>query len=480
MHHAYQLAANQVIPIPAKLWRNRKYPNAQKAFAVLSDLDKRSEYDRNLPPLMTEPPNVSISTIFSRPTLQRIDEHQLVYSLIELKAPQDVNNRNKLTLNLCLVIDRSTSMQGERMDTVKRTAIEIIHQLQPDDTVSIITFSDRADVLISAEHRPEDRFIESQIYSIQAGGGTEIYRGLEAGFFEIRRKSKQESCDHIILLTDGRTYGDEIDCLQLADQAAAHGVGISCLGIGHDWNDKLLDSLTLRTGGSTMFVSQPAEIRHLLRQKIRGLYQIYADRSTLELHGESSAQLQYAFRQAPDPAPLATTSPILLGIIPIYSELTLIFEFNVLPIPAAANQIVLSEGLITLELPNQIEQKIILPINLSLPVSDSPDPQPPPTKILQSVSRLTLYRMQEHAQQSLEEGKIGQASRYLNNLATQLFSHGEYKLARTVLEETENLPHNSVLSEEGKKRIKYGTRALLIPAKTSKESSGNQGGGRES
>lgn len=438
---------------------------AQAAYEVLSNQEKRAEYDKSLPPLEIPEELVGVSITCSRPSLPRIDEHQLVYALIEAAPPHEAKTSPRPPLNVCLVIDRSTSMQGERLDTVKRTSIELTHQLLPEDILSIVGFSDRAEVLVSAEHHPEDRNIQSQIQRLVAGGGTEIYQGLEAGFLEIRKVSRPGYIDHIILLTDGRTYGDEADCLKLAEQAATYGVGISCLGIGVEWNDSLLDSLASRTGGSIMFISQPIEIRHFLKQKINGLNQVYAEHVSLNLTTNSMVELTYAFRRNPDPAPLSISNPILLGNIPSRTDLVFVLELKVVPSLPEIRQIQLLKGRLTLELPSSAGLINSIPLDLSLPVSNSLDPQPPPTKLLQSVSHLTLYRMQARAQQYFAEGKAEQAGRYLNNLATQLFSHGAYDLARTVLQEVDNIRHEQSLSENGKKQIKYGTRALLVPSK---------------
>jgi Ca-activated chloride channel family protein len=84
--------------------------------------------------------------------------------------------------------------------------------------------------------------------------------------------------------------------------------------------------------------------------------------------------------------------------------------------------------------------------------------------MLKALSQLNLYRMQERANQFLAEGQIDDASRQLHNLATQLFSQGHNELARTALQEAENIEQLRGLSETGKKVIKYGTRSLLLPA----------------
>jgi Ca-activated chloride channel homolog len=236
----------------------------QKAYDVLTDPTARAAYDLTLPPPPSGAPLVEFSTIYSRPSLMRLNEPQLVYVLIELAAPENTQTGPSLPLNVCLVIDHSTSMQGERMDMVKSTAIELVRQIRPDDSLSIVAFSDRAETLVSAGQRLSRNAIEEQIKHIMTGGGTEIYHGLESGYMEVRSKASRNCVNHIILITDGRTYGDEEKCLQIAEQAATYGIGISSLGIGNEWNDVFLDSLATRTGGSSVYVSHAGDIKQFL------------------------------------------------------------------------------------------------------------------------------------------------------------------------------------------------------------------------
>jgi Ca-activated chloride channel family protein len=367
-------------------------------------------------------------------------------------------------MNVCLVLDRSTSMQGERMDTIKSSAIELIRQLRLEDIVSIVTFSDRAEVLFSAGKRSDRQEIEKKIKMIHPGGGTEIFRGLEAGFFEVRSRFSNAYANHIILLTDGRTYGDEADCLRIADQAAIYGIGISGLGIGSEWNDVFLDSLAARTGGGSMYLSQPKDIDKLLKEKFIGLGQIYAERVTFDINVKPGVELRYAFRISPDANPLKSTSPIRLGMIPKEPGLAFVLEFLVDPIVSFSGTLPLAEGQISLDIPTRNNPNCVLSLNLSRPVSESGDTQPAPTRLVQALSKLTLYRLQERANQNLLDGEYEQARNHLHNLATHLMSQGQQELAQTALQEAENIRHTGGLSEVGKKAIKYGTRALLLPA----------------
>jgi Ca-activated chloride channel family protein len=95
------------------------------------------------------------------------------------------------------------------------------------------------------------------------------------------------------------------------------------------------------------------------------------------------------------------------------------------------------------------------------------------------MSRLILYRIQEKVSQDLATGNVAAATRRMQYLATHLFSQGERELASTVMGEAAHIQQNHQFSEEGWKRIKYGTRALLLaePASSSTQLTATEPGG---
>ncbi len=465
IRRAYHQAALRLHPdVNVEIGDTELFLDIQRAFEVLADPELRAKYDKQLPPLESERPPFDIYLLYSRNVLPIIDEPQLVYTLINISPLGSEAGSENSPLNVCLVLDRSTSMQGERMDTVKNTAIELVRQLQPGDILSIVTFSDRAEVIVPADRRVDRTTFETKIQMIQTGGATEIFRGLEAGYQEIRVNYQRKYINHIVLLTDGRTYGDESNCLRIADQAAARGIGISCLGIGEEWNDAFLDNLAARTGGTCTYIARSSDIRRFLKEKILGLSRTYADNVRFDFHLGKDVELRYAFRLAPDNAPLQTTSPIQLGNIPYGSTLSIVLEFLVPPIPAHVNRIALASGQIVMDIPSLSSPTSVSRLRLFREVQSEPAPEPAPTGMLNALSRLTLYRIQEAASEEIMRGNVDGATKYLNNLATNLFAQGHPELARSVLLEVERVQEGQSVSEEGKKRIKYGTRALLLPA----------------
>jgi Ca-activated chloride channel family protein len=95
-------------------------------------------------------------------------------------------------------------------------------------------------------------------------------------------------------------------------------------------------------------------------------------------------------------------------------------------------------------------------------VTDSPETDPPPPQIVQALSRLMLFRMQERARKELDQGNVEKATSHLRVLASNLLTQGERSLAQTILLEVDHLQEKNVLSEEGSKKMKYGTRALMV------------------
>ena len=436
----------------------------QEAFEVLSDPSLKTEYDEQLPSEAKLPYPVVVSAAFSRKTLVRAFGPQLVYSLVDLNVRQELLTDNRPQLNLCLVIDCSTSMQGVRLDTAKETAIELIHQLQPTDILSIVRFSDRAEVLLPANNLSEQRNADLEIQMLKASGGTEIYQGLNLGMHEIRLYRKANRVNHIILITDGRTYGDEQSCVQLAEHATNLQVGISAFGIGGQWNDAFLDSLTAKTGGSCRFISNAKDIRNFLLDKAIGLRHIYANHVTYHYETPPEIDLSYAFRINPDSTPLTIGSPIILGAVPRKGRLSLLLEFHVNSIPAGITEVTLGEGRISYQTPaNMDTATFIQRLEFKLPVSSVLDGSPPPPALVQAMSSLTLYRIQEKARADMARGDYLAASRRLQNLATHLLAQGQRDLARSVMNEINHIQQHQSFSAEGEKQIKYGTRSLILP-----------------
>ncbi|MGC1375858.1 MAG: VWA domain-containing protein, partial [Anaerolineales bacterium] len=404
----------------------------QQAYQVLSETSRRSAYDATLGPEEELPAFINQHILFSRKEIPRLNEAQLVYVLLDLSPNDKKGVASAAPLNICLVLDCSTSMKDEKLDTVKATALQLIRRLKPQDIFSLVTFSDRAEVVIPATRQSNIQRSETKIQMLQPSGATEILRGLQAGYEEVRRYASPRSINHIILLTDGRTYGDEQACYTLAKSAAEEGIGISGFGIGSGWNDIFLDHLANITGGNSIFVSQPKDIERLLNEKFSTLVRAYAENITLEHQDQEGVEISYIFRLHPEAEPLTNQNPISLGPILHDEPLSVLIELRISPNQKRRDSITLLDG--QFEVSSALAQTPPPPIriHLSVPVKDKPSVEPPPAAIIQAISKLTLYRIQEKARAEVTAGEYDKASMHLQKLATHLLAQGERNLAHTI------------------------------------------------
>ena len=120
----------------------------QQAYETLSSPEKRKIYDRSIPDNLKVPLTAAMSIRVSRSVIPAMQEPQLLYTLIDINCTGEMDSSRMPPSAICLVIDRSTSMKGERLEMVKANVAQLIKTLKPKDLISIVVFSDRADVII--------------------------------------------------------------------------------------------------------------------------------------------------------------------------------------------------------------------------------------------------------------------------------------------------------------------------------------------
>lgn len=461
---AYRLAVRKTHPdVNRNDGATQLFLDIQEAYKILSDPRKKGAYDDGRAPLGT-PAAVQTATEYSQDTLTRLDEPQIIYSLIDIVSTQAEKETTDLPLNVSFVLDNSTSMNGARLEILKSATKEIIQELNEDDVISVISFNDRAKVLLSSQSQPPIAHVESNINSLFAEGGTEIFQGLEAAFEEIRKNSPLDYVNHIILITDGHTYGDEENCITLAKSAAKLDIGISGLGIGIEWNDEFIDELCAQTGGQCMFIQELDQVKDFLKHSITSLKEAYSRHISLEIIPAPGVNLLSAFRILPEALPLPHQEEFSLGILKKNKPHRILFEFLINPVPEEIDRAVIASGEFSLK---RKPRDYIIPFTLDRPiVAEFEEPLPPAEEIFRAISHLTFYRLQEKAQKDVVSGNPGTAFQRLINLSSHLMAKGEESLAKIAMHEAEYIKSHNNFSPTGKKQLKYGTIRLMLPDKT--------------
>jgi Ca-activated chloride channel homolog len=408
---------------------------------------------------MSDQPLLNLSLRATRSEIGAIDAPQIVYLLLNIQAPE-AHQFERMPLNLCLVIDRSTSMRNERMDRVKAAAGLVIDQLTNDDSIALVAFSDRAEVIAPAGPPKNVAALRTAIRGITPNGGTEIFQGLLAGAKEMRKLASDRKINQMILLTDGHTYGDANNCLELAEKLVKENIGLSAFGIGNEWNDQFLDQLVAPSGGQSAYIERPGEILRNLQSRIQGLEAHYAQNVSLVLHFPAGVELRNAFKLSPFAQPLVIQpTQIKLGAVERHTSLTALLEFVIQPqLPGRKVQIPLT---LKASIPSQVLSEHEFKLAHELAVTLEEPALDPPLDLVAAVQAYNLYNINEKVWDDVESGHVDSAIVRLRRLTTRLLESGQTELAEQAYAETELLSRMGSLSLEGRKRLKYGTRSLM-------------------
>ena len=439
-----------------------RFREVQEAYELLSDPLQREAYDhwRKREGLDRAIP-LQLRVTPSQSTLACISEKQILYVLIEITASMDLDSE-RLPLNLGLVLDRSTSMKGARLQKVKESARHIVEQMGPSDILSLVTFSDRAQVVLPGQKSLNKSGAHTAIAGIYSDGGTELLQGLEAGLQQVQRWQSDDVHSHLILLTDGQTYGDELDCLATAKLSGKQGIPLTMIGIGYDWNDKLLDEMADLSHGSSVFIDSPSQISQVFDEQIQALGMVVAHNLRLTIHLAENVSLRDIYRVSPQINRLRLVDEaVALGSLEQHKPQAIMCELLLESHTPSSHRLLRTavEGTV-LALGRQsvrARQDIVIPFDSTLSRRT-----PVPSDIVAAMGKLTIFKMQERAIAEVEQGKIGPAVNRLKTLATRLLDVGEPELARAALLEAGRLARTGSLSTKGLKQIRYGTRGLTI------------------
>jgi Ca-activated chloride channel family protein len=214
--------------------------------------------------------------------------------LLELNAPgagpvlpgAGMGTGTRTPLNLCLVIDRSGSMEGAPLDYVKQACAFVVDMLGPNDVLSIVTFEETVDVLMPPQRVTNKGPIKDGIQRLMPGNTTNLYDGLALGMQQVMSTQEPGRATRLVVLTDGDpTAGIKDFSALVAHAGEIKNRGITCtfLGFGPDYNEELLASMAKRAGGNYYYIPQPQMIPDVFRTELDKLMTSVARNLRLEL-----------------------------------------------------------------------------------------------------------------------------------------------------------------------------------------------------
>ena len=407
---------------------------------------------------------LSMRCVLSKDSLPITERDQAIYVLVEIKAGGDARPAS-LPVNVGLVLDRSGSMDGEKMDNLKEAVGFVVDRLGDDDLVSVTIFDDQVETLIPGGPLKARGQIKERLGNVVPRGGTQISDGLKAGLAEVQKGLSKDRVNRILLLTDGQTWDDEEACLRLAGEAGEKGIAITSIGLGEEWNEQLLLQLAERSRGNSHWIQDPIDIIEAFRQEVDGMQSVAAVNLKATVRMSPGVRPVKVFATVPMISDLSSSSVRGQNVIADLGSLdgrrgqALLIEAHV---PAQrAGKLRLGQVEITYDMPSRgITGQSI---RTDLVVTFSPDTVTSlkvNADVMNLVEKVSAFKLQTRALTEVEAGNIAAATQKLRSVATVLLDLGEEELAAAAEREILSLKKTGALTAEGTKKLEYGTRKL--------------------
>jgi len=414
--------------------------------------------------------NVELTCTINKPHLPVLKTQQLVYVHIQAQATGEVTAvRNPL--NLAMVLDRSGSMEGEKIANLRTAAKQVIDLLDKEDYVSITAFSDRVFKIAPSQEAADAGTLKALIDTIRDGGGTAMSSGMRQGLRELEKHLSPDRLNRMLLLTDGQTFGDEDECRALGVEMGSKGIVIQALGLGEDWNEELLDEVAEASGGTGDLIETADQITDHFQEVVQRMQAAVVQNAQLTLRLVNGVVPRQVWRVTPmienlGYQPLSDRDvQVDLGEIGVDEGVALLVELLISPRPEGTFRIAQAEVNYDVPLLGLEDEKAKADVMIDF-TRDPQEAKAYDAAIMNLVEKVTAFKLQTRALDAARMGDTEGASRQLRAAATRLLQVGEESLAEAALQEAQNLEDKGEMSSAGTKKLHYATRRLTRKPRT--------------
>lgn len=211
---------------------------------------------------------------------------QFVYTRI-IADKINLQQNMRIPLNLCVVLDRSGSMAGDKLKYVKMATEFLAKNLLPSDYISLVIYDSEVETLLKPTKVENKDQIINIINKISDRGATNLCGGLTTGYSLIKSNYKSGFVNRVLLLSDGEVNTGIIDPVTINNFARnaniVDGITTSTFGVGIDFNENLMMGIAESGAGNYYYIQNPDQIPDIFKKELNGLQTVVAQNAKIQV-----------------------------------------------------------------------------------------------------------------------------------------------------------------------------------------------------
>ncbi|MDB4459232.1 VWA domain-containing protein, partial [bacterium] len=213
-------------------------------------------------------------------------EKQTTFLKVGLTGFELGDESERAPVNVCIVLDKSGSMSGGKIEQAREAAKMAIGRLNSNDIVSVVVYDSTVKVLVPATKVSDKGSIFAQIDKIDSGGNTALFGGVSKGAAELRKFLSEDRVNRMFLLSDGQAnVGPSApgDLGELGASLSKEGISVTTIGLGLGYNEDLMYTLALKSDGSHSFVKEAAQLTKIFDEDFGESLEVVAQKVVVSI-----------------------------------------------------------------------------------------------------------------------------------------------------------------------------------------------------
>ncbi|MEQ1858036.1 MAG: VWA domain-containing protein [Longimicrobiales bacterium] len=197
----------------------------------------------------------------------------LVRALLRIQSDPPADDA-RIPLNLSLVIDRSTSMEGPPLAAARDAVCALVRRLRAEDVVSVVAYHHEVVVVAPPAMGADQEDLPNYVAAIRSGGQTNLSGGWLRARDLVGEGHRPDGVNRILLLTDGLAnvgITDTESLVGLCRQARLAGITTTTIGFGPQYDEDLLRAMADAGGGGTHYIGSVDQMAPVFERELDGL-----------------------------------------------------------------------------------------------------------------------------------------------------------------------------------------------------------------